>query len=241
MAMVPAVAESAPGSGRTVPMTRDWGSVPTIPLRPPVAMTPPGGGGQIGNWSSGGGWRGGQGRWHQGMPGQWGQWRGQPGNWNAWRGGHGRFAGHFRPRPGFFMPRFFVSPTFFVSNWWSYGLAEPGAGRRWVRYYDDAVLIDDRGYIYDTAPGVDWDSYGPTPEDYDRDYDDRFDDHAMSWGPGVYHVPHGAGVYYAPAGSTTVIIQSAPVVTTTTTTTYEEVAYAKPRKAWKPRRKCACK
>jgi hypothetical protein len=238
MALAPATAESAPMTrhGTTVPTTRDWSSVPTIPLRPPVAMTPSA---PARGWSSEGGWRGGQRHWqgHSGRDqGNWGQWRGQSRDWGSWRGGHGK--ANFHPRRGFFMPRVFVSPTFFVPNWWSYGLAEPAYGRRWVRYYDDAVLIDERGYIYDTAPGVDWDGDEP-----DYDHHGWYDDDEASWGSGVYYARPGPGVYYAPPGSTTVIVQSAPVVTTTTTTTYvdEEVVHARPKRAWKPRPKCACK
>ncbi len=258
MAIAPATAESAPtgDGGRTVMTRRDWGSVPTIPLRPPGAAMSPASVGSMGDWSGSGGWRGGQGNWRQGRPervhtmppggpARMGQWRGQPGSWSSWPGGHGKGMGHFRPRRGFFMPRFFVSPTFFVSNWWTYGLAEPGNGRNWVRYYGDAVLIDDRGYIYDTAPGVDWDDEGPGPDD---DFYDRYDDDAVSWGWGAhYGRSYAPAVYYVPiGGTTTVIVQSPPVVTTTTTYVDEEVVRArpkawKPRRAWKPRPKCVCK
>jgi hypothetical protein len=142
------------------------------------------------------------------------------GGWGNWRGGGRTGMARFRPRPGFFMPSVFVSPSFFVSDWWNYGLREPGHGRNWVRYYDDAALIDDRGYIYDTAPGVDWGDYGPG-----------------------YARPYPAAVYYAPAGATTVIVQGAPAVTTTTTTYVDEVRVWKPRpkRAWRARSSCACK
>ena len=249
LAIVPAAAESARGT--TVPTGRDWGSVPTIPLRPPVGATMPRPAPDAtGNWSSGGGWRGGQGDWHRargdaphvmsGRSGDRGQWRGH----RDMRGDRGA-SGRFHPRRGFFIPRFFVSPTYFVSNWGSYGLAAPADGQRWVRYYDDAVLIDDRGYIYDTAPGVDWDGYGyPVP-----DYDEGYHDEDAQWGPSPYVLRHpGPGVYYAPPGSTTVIIQAPSVMTTTTTTTYvDEVVHVRPKKAWRGKRalrargKCACK
>lgn len=197
LAVAPVASESAPMA------QRGWGSVPTIPLRPPVATT-----------SGAGSWRGGLDRPQR--------------------------VGRFRPRAGFFMPSFFVSPTYFVADWWSYGLAEPGYGQRWVRYYDDAVLIDRRGYIYDTAPGVDWGGYGFGPDGGYRDgaFDDRYEDDAVSWGSGTYYArPYRGPVYYAPAGTTTMIVQNPPTVTTTTTTFVEEVAQATPRKAWKPRPK----
>lgn len=132
------------------------------------------------------------------------------------------------------MPRFFVSPTFFVTDWYRYGLAEPGHGRNWVRYYDDAVLIDERGYVYDTAPDLDWEGYGP---DHDEEYE-------TSRRAG----PYPPAVYYAPVGATTtVIVQSTPVVTTTTTTYVdEEIVHVRPkagktRRAWRARPKCVCK
>lgn len=244
LAIVPAAAESAPG--RTVATGRDWSSVPNIPLRPPAnaAMARPAPNGQ-GDWSSTGGWRGSRGGWDhhsggaphvtQGRPDRAGEWRS---HWRA-RGGRDAWVGGFRPRRGLVIPRIFASPTYFVSDWWRYGLAEPRYGQRWVRYYDDAVLIDDRGYIYDTAPGVDWDDYG-------AGYDDEYYDRDADWGPAPYVLRHpGPGVYYAPPGSTTVIVQSPAVMTTTTTTTYVDEVVTK--KAWRGKRaikarpKCPCK
>lgn len=213
MAIRPAIAESAPGDA-SVAVADDWSSVPTIALKPPVEAAPQG------NWSRDGGWAGER---HSSPP-QSGQWRGER---------HG--FENFRPRRGLFMPRLFVSPPYFVWNWRSYGLPEPGHGQRWVRYYDDAVLIDERGYIHDAVAGVDWEGYGPGPSRDDRD------DEAARWawgGPYAY----SPRVYYAPAGATTtVIVHGAPVVTTTTTTHVEEQAVPVRRKARKSRAKCACK
>lgn len=81
---------------------------------------------------------------------------------------------HFRPGPGFrpghgfqrrlhrgfVVPHFFFGPQFHVQNWQLYGFAQPGADQRWVRYYDDAYLIDRGGRIVDTREGLDWDQYG---------------------------------------------------------------------------------
>lgn len=204
MAMAPTIAESAPG-GASVPIGKDWSGVPTIPLRPPVEMAPQG------NWSSGGGWRG-----ERPNP---------PGSWGRSRGDHTAF-GHFRPRRGLVMPRQFVSPTFFVWNWRGYGLSEPGHGRRWVRYYGDAVLIDDHGHIHDTVPDIDWD-------DFDGD-------EAMHRGWRGYH-GYPPAFYYVPIGvTTTVVVHGPPMVTTTTrtTTTVVEEKVVRPRsKILRPRRK----
>ena len=82
---------------------------------------------------------------------------------------------------GYALPAYWNTPRFYISDWSSYGLARPQYGYNWVRYYDDAVLIDGRGSVYDTAGQVDWDRYdggsdGSSYEDdqvYARD-DDRY-------------------------------------------------------------------
>lgn len=55
---------------------------------------------------------------------------------------------------------YWMAPQFTISNWQAYGFADPGMGRRWVRYYDDAYLIDSNGRVVDTRGGLDWDQYG---------------------------------------------------------------------------------
>jgi hypothetical protein len=182
LVMSSTIAASAPPGGASVPVEHDLSGVPTLPLALPTPPAPPppiaaaDAAAPATNWSSAGGWRAA---------------RSPDLGWRRWRG----------PRRGVFMPRRFVSPTFIVGDWYAYGLPDPGYGRNWVRYYDDAALIDERGYVYETARGVDW----------DRD-DDGFG------------YPPYRRVYRMPAGTTTVIVQSAPVVTTTTTTTYVEEA-----------------
>lgn len=86
-------------------------------------------------------------RWGSHMQGRWwAGWR-APGGWGAYR----------RPVRGFVLPSFWISPSWYVNDWAGYGLATPPAGYTWSRYYDDAVLIDGRGSVYDTVSGVDWD------------------------------------------------------------------------------------
>jgi Nickel/cobalt transporter regulator len=65
-----------------------------------------------------------------------------------------------RPFRGFILPSYWVQPTFYVSNWGNYGLRAPSNGYNWSRYYDDAVLTDRRGYVYDYQPGVQWNGNG---------------------------------------------------------------------------------
>jgi opacity protein-like surface antigen len=69
--------------------------------------------------------------------------------------------GHFRHmQRGFIVPQFWWGPQFQVNNWQMYGFADPGPDGRWIRYYDDAYLIDHDGRIRDSREGLDWDRYG---------------------------------------------------------------------------------
>lgn len=68
---------------------------------------------------------------------------------------------HFRHmQRGFIVPRFWWGPQFQINNWQMYGFADPGPDGRWIRYYDDAYLIDHDGRIRDSREGLDWDRYG---------------------------------------------------------------------------------
>lgn len=109
-------------------------------------------------------------RWGSKVGGHW--WGGvnAPGGWSAYR----------RPARGYLLPRYWVAPRFYINDWRDYGLAQPPAGYGWSRYYDDAVLVDARGSVYDSVSGVDWDGrydgYVDTARDGGYDYrgpDDR--------------------------------------------------------------------
>ena len=63
-------------------------------------------------------------------------------------------------RRGLIVPQFWWGPQFQVNNWQLYGFADPGPDGRWIRYYDDAYLIDRDGRIRDSREGLDWDRYG---------------------------------------------------------------------------------
>ncbi len=65
-----------------------------------------------------------------------------------------------RLQRGFVVPQYFWGPQFQINNWQMYGFANPGPNGRWIRYYDDAYLIDHGGRILDTREGLDWDRYG---------------------------------------------------------------------------------
>ncbi|MFM9829064.1 MAG: RcnB family protein [Sphingomonas sp.] len=98
------------------------------------------------------------------VAGQWQQRAPQAPNWNT--GGNGRWEaaerapggvrGYRRPGRGYRLPRYWVNPEFIIGNYGLYGLPQPPFGYTWSRYYDDAVLIDTRGRVLDSAYGIDW-------------------------------------------------------------------------------------
>ena len=88
-------------------------------------------------------------RWGSKVGGHWWGGMNAPGGWNGYR----------QPHRGWRVPGYWNSSRFYIGDWADYGLAQPPYGYNWARYYDDAVLIDDRGSVYDTVGGVDWDGY----------------------------------------------------------------------------------
>ena len=88
-------------------------------------------------------------------PQHWGSSVGGP-----WWGGvnaPGGYASYRQPYRGYRVPSYWVSPRFNVSDYSYYALPQPLSGYRWVRYYDDAVMIDRGGSVYDYRSGIDWD------------------------------------------------------------------------------------
>jgi Ni/Co efflux regulator RcnB len=104
-----------------------------------------------------------------------------------------------RPFRGFVMPRYWVQPSFYIPNYTIYGLSAPSRGYNWSRYYDDAVLLDGRGYVQDYRSGVNWNAgYAPQGGYYDQpDYGPsmRPDRQAYEWGD------NGDVAFAAPDGS----------------------------------------
>ncbi len=94
--------------------------------------------------------RSGQQRWGGTVNGRWYGGTRAPGGWNAYR----------RPVRGFALPHYWIAPSFYINDFASYGLAPPPYGYSWNRYYDDAVLVDTRGQVWDSVSGLDWDGYG---------------------------------------------------------------------------------
>jgi Ni/Co efflux regulator RcnB len=73
-----------------------------------------------------------------------------------------------RVERGGMVPERWRQPQVQVRNWRTYGFPQPFAGGRWIRYYDDALLIDGNGRVYDSRSDWDWDRYG---ERWDHDGD----------------------------------------------------------------------
>lgn len=136
-----------------------------------------GGGARPSRWIGGsvkpGGWNGGghvvrpgfkQPRWGGHIQGRW--WGGMraPGGWGAYR----------QPVRGWALPSYWVQPNWYITDWSSYGLSQPPYGYTWSRYYDDAVLIDGRGSVYDRVGGIGWDRMDGEGADYGY-YEDGYD------------------------------------------------------------------
>jgi Ni/Co efflux regulator RcnB len=43
---------------------------------------------------------------------------------------------------GEFLPSLFFAQTYWITNWWVYGLDRPPQGCEWIRYGNDALLVD---------------------------------------------------------------------------------------------------
>ena len=78
------------------------------------------------------------------------------------------FPGYRRFDRGFILPQSWWGPQYHIGNWGMYGLPQPMHGGRWVRYYDDALLIDGNGRVHDGRWGMKWDEW-----DREWAYDDR--------------------------------------------------------------------
>lgn len=86
--------------------------------------------------------------------------------WRDWRSGHRDiFArggwrapfGYQAFRPGLPIAPGFWGPRYFLNDPWRYHLPRVGRGLRWVRHYDDVLLVDvRRGFVVDVYRGFFW-------------------------------------------------------------------------------------
>lgn len=106
-------------------------------------------------------------------------------------GGTRGFVGFYkRPSYGFVLPSYWLAPSFGISNYQTFGLSAPNSGYAWSRYYDDAVLRNSAGTVYDYRQNVDWSrggaSYAPNGY-YSQQQQPEFGP-AIQADPGVYGV-----------------------------------------------------
>jgi Ni/Co efflux regulator RcnB len=90
--------------------------------------------------------RGNPGRWGPMVGGRWEAGHRAPGGWSAYR----------RLGRGAMLPGYWRGSGFRVPDYLSFGLAAPPQGYGWVRYYDDAVLVDGGGRVWDSVDGIGW-------------------------------------------------------------------------------------
>ncbi|MEG3180414.1 RcnB family protein [Sphingomonas sp. LT1P40] len=218
---VPAEAQRVWRGGQWVQQSGRGASLPPR-ATPPARINPPQQqGGRMQGAPRPGGWNPGAqrpgSRWGQKVGGRWQGGMRAPGGWGAYR----------RPVRGWTMPSYWIGGSFFLSDWSNWGLSRPPYGYNWVRYYDDAVLVDRGGRVWDSVSGLDWDrgdayayagdgyayaeaqggaggggysgGYGAQYQAPEDDYDDRYEDRPIPSQPypGGYAPP--APVYRAPA------------------------------------------
>jgi Ni/Co efflux regulator RcnB len=167
--------------------------------------------------------------------------------------GINRYPHYRRFDRGLTVPQYWWGPRFHVMNWGAYGLPQPIHGGRWVRYYDDALMIDGHGRIHDGRWDMDWDRY-----DDQWDYDDRGipiyggdggyypDDRDYEWaerrrGYGEYGYGHRQQAYGYPGygygyGHGGMVVTETTVTTGPTViekTIFEEVVQSSPRRSYR--------
>jgi Ni/Co efflux regulator RcnB len=237
VALVPAAASAADMTGSTSGVPMQGGSA----------------------WGHSGGWQGGTptpggpmyGNQHMGPPQGW---HGNPPP--RWNGG----GNYHRPVRGWRVPRQFRDRSLFVADWNGWGFGQPGPGMNWIRYYDDALLIDRDGRVVDCRYGVNWD--GDRGGAYAGGPGYGYPQQGPGYPPPGYGYPQpgtttyragpnttvsttvtplGVPAVYAAGGcgscgGTVVTVTPGMAVTTTTTTTDYETVYrnvAVRRKAWR--------
>jgi Ni/Co efflux regulator RcnB len=162
--------------------------------------------------------------------------------------GINRYPHYRRIDRGVALPQYWWGPRFHVRNWGMYGLPQPMHGGRWVRYYDDALLVDSYGRVHDGRWGMQWDEYG------DRwDYDDRgipvYGEHGdyreerySDWAEGPHGPAYGYGHHQQGYGYPGYGYGGGMVVTETTVTTsptviretvYEDVVHSAPKRKYR--------
>ena len=95
-----------------------------------------------------------------------------PGGWDAYR----------RPVYGDQLASYWMDGAYWIDAK-AYRLPRPAAGFGWSRYYDDAVLTDQWGRVYDVRPAYDWDHRGRKYRGYGARRGGWFDGDNYARGP----------------------------------------------------------
>jgi Ni/Co efflux regulator RcnB len=104
------------------------------------------------------------------------------------KGSFNRHSRYVRIERGHRLPSFWFSPQYRIDNWQMYGFSPPVQDGHWIRYYDDALLIDRDGVVRDGRWGMDWDGYQDGRESgYYGSEADGFDDYAEGEDRGDYY------------------------------------------------------
>lgn len=91
------------------------------------------------------------------------------GRWHAGWQAPGGWGGYRRPSRGWTLPHYWMGTGFHIPDYRSFGLFAPPVGYFWVRYYDDAVLVDSYGRVRDSVSGIAWagaDAYADVDDGY---------------------------------------------------------------------------
>lgn len=90
----------------------------------------------------------------------------------------GGMKGFHRFGRGHVVPPHFRGGQFIVHDWRAFGWPAPMPGGHWIRFHDDALLIDGHGRVVDERYGWDWDGRGGHMAHHDDD------DRDGGWDPG---------------------------------------------------------
>lgn len=87
-------------------------------------------------------------------------------DWRGWRDhnrglyARGNWRAPFRYtrfRPGMRIDRGYWGSSYWINDPWRYRLPPAAYGQRWIRHYDDVILVDTRrGFVVRTIPGFYW-------------------------------------------------------------------------------------
>lgn len=165
LAAMPAAAQGWGGGNGPIPAPGGMQGGRGVPMPPPPTVTPNQPYGHAGPGVPTAGprvWQ--NGRWmalpprgpvQNGRHGN--RWGGMiDGRWYAGAQAPGGWRGYRRMGRGGHLPAYWMGGGFRIPDYLSWGLAAPPAGYFWVRYYDDAVLVDARGDVWDSVSGIAW-------------------------------------------------------------------------------------